>query len=342
MAVKNAGYTLAEAEGLRKGVAKKNAEIIAQHKKMFFDKATALGRKPEDTEKILEQIEAAGRYSFNKSHAIAYAYLAYVCAYLSANHPLYFFKNLLTMSADVDRADYLGECLMRKIPLMPPDINLSDKDVSIQEREVIKDGKLVKEKFIRLGMLSMKGIGDSYAQKIIEGRPYKTIDDCVKNLSKSMFSILYSANAFSSVSDASSFTTNMKVDEGKVLGIVLSGVVAEYQDAIDFLGAVPTYTMAGGGIGIIEVLDVKQWPDKNEETMAFVKAKDIFGPQLDPDLLMFASTWKKEQHPKKNQVYGMVLSRLPSGVLQIKALDTIEEIRGRVKVRQAAQASQNA
>src|SRR5205823_6037417 len=122
-----AGFTLGEADILRKAMGKKNAEVMQAQRAKFTDGAKKRGVNEKKAAKLFDLMEHFAGYGFNKSHSAAYALLAYQTAYLKANYPWHFASALLTIeSQNTDKiALYLGECRDRGIPVLPPDINES-------------------------------------------------------------------------------------------------------------------------------------------------------------------------------------------------------------------------
>jgi DNA polymerase-3 subunit alpha len=122
-----AGFTLGEADVLRKAMGKKNAEVMAKMRGKFVEGAKKLGTNEKKATHLFDLMEHFAGYGFNKSHSTAYAFLAYQTAYLKANYPWHFAAALLTIEAqNTDKlALYLGECRDRGVPVLPPDINES-------------------------------------------------------------------------------------------------------------------------------------------------------------------------------------------------------------------------
>ena len=153
------GFTLDEAEILRRIVGKKKTEEIKAWQKKIQDKVKQ-NKLPKEVGEILWKImEDSANYSFNKSHSLAYAALAAVTIYLKFNHPQQFFLSLLKMSRN--EPDPIGEISKIQkemhefdIQLLPPHIIKSEMDFSIEQRD------------IRFGLLSIKGISDKSIQKL--------------------------------------------------------------------------------------------------------------------------------------------------------------------------------
>src|SRR5215211_7927744 len=137
-----AGFTLGEADLLRKAMGKKNAEVMAKMRGKFVDGARKLGTHEKKAAHLFDLMEHFAGYGFNKSHSTAYAFLAYQTAYLKANYPWHFAAALLTIEAqNADKlALYLGECRERQIPVLPPDINESQLRFSVEPDKGVRFG----------------------------------------------------------------------------------------------------------------------------------------------------------------------------------------------------------
>ena len=155
-----AGFTLGEADLLRKAMGKKNAEVMAKMRGKFVDGAKKLGTNEKKAAHLFDLMEHFAGYGFNKSHSTAYAFLAYQTAYLKANYPWHFAAALLTIEAqNTDKlALYLGECRDRGIPVLPPDINES------QLRVHRRAGKGV-----RFGLTAIKNVGEGAIESLLDG-----------------------------------------------------------------------------------------------------------------------------------------------------------------------------
>ncbi len=126
-----------------------------------MDGARAKGVNEKKATKLFELIEYFAGYGFNKSHSTAYAFLAYQTGYLKANYPWHFAAALLTIEAqNTDKlATYLGECRERGIPVLPPDINESQLNFSVDPG-----------KGVRFGLTAIKGLGEGAIRAIIDAR----------------------------------------------------------------------------------------------------------------------------------------------------------------------------
>ena len=158
-----AGYTLGEADLLRRAMGKKKAEEMAKQRARFLE-GTRKNQIPDaKADEIFNLMEYFAGYGFNKSHTAAYALITYQTAYLKAHYPVEFMAALLTSDMDnTDRvAKYLNECRDLNIPILPPDVNESYRTFSV-----------ISEK-IRFGMAAVKNVGGNAVDAIIETRQKK-------------------------------------------------------------------------------------------------------------------------------------------------------------------------
>jgi len=171
-----AGYTLEEADNLRKATGKKIRSLIAQERSKFVDGCVAQGHDRAFGERIFDTIEPFADYSFNKSHSVGYGYLAYQTAYLKANHPVEFLAALLTsVRTNKDQtAVFLSECRQLGISVLVPDVNESVADFSVRGST---DGPAP----IRFGLSAVRNVGEGVVAMIVtartEGGPFRDFYD---------------------------------------------------------------------------------------------------------------------------------------------------------------------
>jgi DNA polymerase-3 subunit alpha len=155
-----AGFSMNEADGLRKAMGKKLPEEMAKFRDRFLDGAAARDCPKATADRIWEQITAFAEYCFNKSHSAAYAVVTYQTAFLKAHYPVEFMAALL--SCDMGNTDKLVEGVdeVRRtgIPLLPPDLNRSDVGFT-------PDGET-----IRFGLAGIRGVGERAVESILEAR----------------------------------------------------------------------------------------------------------------------------------------------------------------------------
>ena len=246
-----AGFSLAQADILRRAIGKKTPEIMEQHKKAFIDGASKNKIDRRIAEKIFNLIEHFAGYGFNKSHSAAYAMISCRTAYLKANYPVEFMTALLTSEKDnTDKiVEYIDEAELMGLKILPPDINESFANFTM----VGKDS-------IRFGLGAVKNVGQTAIDSIIETR--KT---------KGSFKTLYE---FCERTD--SRLVNKKVMESLIkcgaydsLGFKRSQMFAMLQRAMDMANTIQKERSMGqmllfsdqAEVVNNEVPNIKEWPE---------------------------------------------------------------------------------
>lgn len=170
VAQKFAGYSLAEADNLRKACGKKIRELMAKEKEKLIEGIINQGYEAHLANYIWDMIEPFADYSFNKSHAYAYGFIAYQTAYLKANYPLEYMAALLTCTEDpIKTALQLSECSKLGIEVLPPDVNASESNF----KPIIGDNKIL------FGFDSVKNLGNGDAigiERAENGNFYDFVD----------------------------------------------------------------------------------------------------------------------------------------------------------------------
>ncbi|MGC8872424.1 MAG: DNA polymerase III subunit alpha, partial [Caldimicrobium sp.] len=189
-----AGYTLGEADLLRRAMGKKDKELMQKLKADFVERSVERLIPREIAEKVFDLMEKFAEYGFNKSHSAAYALLSYQTAYLKAHYPVYFLASILTyeINKSEEVSKYLTLAERMGIPILSPDINLSGAGFSVENGA------------IRIGLQAIKNVGEEAVQEIIRKRPYKDfIDFCQKvdreKVNKKTIEALIKAGAFDSL-----------------------------------------------------------------------------------------------------------------------------------------------
>ena len=162
---KIAGYSLGEADSVRRAMGKKIAAVMAQEREKFIAGAVAQGYEQALAEKVFSLIEPFAGYAFNKAHAVCYALISYWTAYFKANYPPEYMACLLNaFSENFDKVtSIISECKRLKIPVLPPDILKSEPYYSI---EVAEDGQFC----VRAGLASIKNVGTGAIEEFVESR----------------------------------------------------------------------------------------------------------------------------------------------------------------------------
>jgi DNA polymerase-3 subunit alpha len=160
LAQKLAGYSLGDADLMRRAMGKKKQEEMAKHENQFIDGATERGIKKKTAKDIFDLMAKFADYGFNRSHSMAYAILAFRTAYLKAHYPAYFYASVLSHEAQ-DAAKvykYSSELRSMGLALLPPDINESDVGFTPVENTV------------RYGLTAIKGMGTTSVMAMMEAR----------------------------------------------------------------------------------------------------------------------------------------------------------------------------
>ena len=192
------GYSLGSADLLRRAMGKKKAEEMAQHRSIFREGAGKNGLTPMKADEIFDLMEKFAGYGFNKSHAAAYALVAFQTAYFKAHHSAAFMAaNMSAIMDDTDKVQQFHEdAIANKLEMLPPDVHASEY------RFVPVD-----EKSIRYGLGGIKGTGESAIAHIIAARatgPFKDLFDFCLRLdrrivNRRVIESLVRAGAFDSI-----------------------------------------------------------------------------------------------------------------------------------------------
>ncbi len=154
------GFSLAQADSMRKAISKKKSEEIAEYERMFIEGAMKKGYERSLAQEVYGLIMKFARYGFNRSHSIVYGMVAYQMAYLKANAPLYFYTALLNsvIGAEKKTSEYIFELKRRRIAILAPCVNHSGARYQIESRA------------LRFPFSAIKGVGPAIYPQIIEER----------------------------------------------------------------------------------------------------------------------------------------------------------------------------
>lgn len=254
-----AGYSLGRADLVRRAMGKKKLDVMAKEREIFINGETdengnvivqgcvRNGITAEDANKIFDEMAEFAKYAFNKSHAAAYAVVAYRTAYLKAYYPEEFMAATLnSYLGNLDRVPmYIDECKNLNIQILKPDINKS------KTKFIVEDGK------IRFGLGSIKNVGTAVVDIIVENREkhgdYKSLDDFCERLKEESVN----KKCIESLIKAGTF-------DG--FGISRSTLLASYENIIDtiqsesrksFQGQVSMFDLGGEGDNKQELNDLK-------------------------------------------------------------------------------------
>src|SRR3989339_992497 len=205
------GFTLGQADVLRKAIGKKIKDLLDAQKDKFTNGAIENGASKQVAKELWQWILPFAAYGFNKSHSAAYATIAYQTAYLKAHYPVEFMASVLTSEkADVERISFLiDECKKMDVEVLAPNIN-----------ESLKNFTVVPEKNqIRFGLLAVKNVGTNIVDAIVEERKnngrFSTISDFInrvksKDLNKKSMEALIKAGAFDEFAERNQLLQNLE------------------------------------------------------------------------------------------------------------------------------------
>jgi len=205
LAQKFAGYSLAQADNLRKAMGKKIRELIKAERQTFVDGCEATGYGRELGEQLFDTMEPFADYAFNKSHSYGYGFVSYQTAYLKANYPVEYFACLLTsVKGNLDKAAiYLNECRQMGINVLVPDVNRSQLDFAS-----VPDPGGGALNAIPFGLSAVRNVGQGLMQLVLDEReangPYQSFTEFCERvdyqvLNKRTLESLIKAGAFDSL-----------------------------------------------------------------------------------------------------------------------------------------------
>ena len=165
-----AGYSLSDADNLRRAMGKKKKEVMQEERTKFLKGASENKIKDKLAGEIFDAMETFAAYGFNKSHAASYALISYQTAYLKAHFPQEFMAALTSLEMGDTNKTYknMAECRVHNIPVLPPDVNESGEDFTVRGQT------------IRFGLGAVKGIGSKAIEVIQEARqdgPFTDVHD---------------------------------------------------------------------------------------------------------------------------------------------------------------------
>ncbi len=198
VAQRMAGFSMADADDLRKAMGKKIPAVMRRQLDRFIDGCVANGYEEKLARDLFGFIEHFAGYGFNRSHSAAYAYVAYQTAWLKAHHPAEYMAALLTASKrDKDRtALYLNECRTMGLRVLVPDVNRSESDFATADGE------------ITFGLSAIRNVGETVVEHILDEREkngsYRSFQDFIDRvdvsvLNRRVIDALVKAGAFDSL-----------------------------------------------------------------------------------------------------------------------------------------------
>lgn len=326
-----AGFSLGEADLLRRAMSKKNADVIQKEREKFIQGAVKLGRRKEVAEQVYDYIAQFANYGFNRSHAVAYSKIAFWLAYFKVHYPGAFYLSLLNSNIGNRNkiAQYLMQAQEAGIKTLPPDIENSQADFSLE------NGKIL------VGLKAIRGLRSDLLKQILEiKRPIKSMTDFLWKIDNNLLSAdaianLIKAGAFDRLapnrnellkinkdlvesvkmagSNLSLFETlEPKIEEEKMpTAAEKSAMEVEamgFSTGINPIIAVQKYARKYNakrlqafesneqGIAVGKLMRIKQITTKKGDNMAFAVFSDSSG---DKDFTIFPQVWEKVQENLK-------------------------------------------
>ena len=353
-----AGYTLGEADILRRAISKKKEEILLKEKPKFIKKSIEKGYSKEVAEQIYNLILKFANYGFNKSHSVGYATVAYKMAFLKTYFFKYFVTAILnnTIGNETKTKIYLTEVKQHNIKVLLPDVNLSTNKYTIENNS------------IRCPLSIIKNVGTSISQEIIEKRklsPYKDFIDFIKrnygiSINKKVLISLIKAGCFSNLEYNENTLINnidniinyaeLSKDAGMI--DITPPELVPYEDLTReekienqltafgfYISEHPVSTFRqqtdietkninlyyNKNISIVLLIDsIKEVTTKNNDIMAFVNASDEFS-QI--SLTLFPKTYKQYNNINRKdiiKVYGRVERRFDKYQIIVNSLKILK------------------
>lgn len=253
------GYSLGEADILRRAMGKKKVEVMAQQREIFLSRATGRNFDVQKAGQLFDLMAYFAGYGFNKSHSAAYAKIAYQTAYLKANFTAEFMACLISLEADdADKmAFYLDEARGRGITILPPDINTSEIEFSVVDGHIL------------FGLRGIKNVGVVALENIIAARmkkPFGDITDfCIRTDSRTVNKRVMENLIYAGAFDGLPGNRAQKMAELEVI----IDQAAEQKKALetgqlDLFRASNTVQKAGTSIEPYVFKPLHMWPDKEK------------------------------------------------------------------------------
>ncbi|MBX6377172.1 MAG: DNA polymerase III subunit alpha, partial [Clostridia bacterium] len=270
LAARMAGFSLGQADILRRAVGKKKKEVLDAQRQAFVQGCLANGHSRALAEELYDLIVKFANYGFNRSHAAAYGLLSYQTAYLKTHYPVAFMAALLTsvMDASDKVAEYVQECRRLNIAVLPPDVNASEA------RFAVEGGA------IRFGLAAVKNVGVAAVEAIVaerrRGGPFRSLQDfCERldspHLNRRALESLVKAGAFDRLGERREVLL-------EALDLVLR--VAQEVRARRASGQVSLFDLAGDGAAAVAAYPPLPDVEPVPETRRLAWEKEVLGLYL--------------------------------------------------------------
>jgi DNA polymerase-3 subunit alpha len=254
------GFSLADADKLRKAMGKKKPELIVPYRDRFVEGCVERGMARDQAGTMWDQLAEFAAYGFNKSHTIAYALIAYQTAWLKRHHPRAFMAALLTCEmADMDKlSQYIEEARRLGIHVRPPDVSRSDWEFLVEGDD------------IRYGLAAIKGVGRAAADEIVARRPggtgYRSVFDLCERVdasrvNKATLEALVKAGAFDGTG-VHRARVHAVLERAVARGAEAAADRASGQNSLFGAFGAPDAAADGGAAVTPDYPDVPPWPER--------------------------------------------------------------------------------
>ena len=350
-----AGYSLAQADLLRRAVSKKDKQLMQLERTNFLQRSIDIGRTKVDAEAIFDLIDRFANYGFNRSHSVAYSMIAYQCAYLKAHYPKHFLSVLLShhVGSSEHTTLYIDELRRAGAKVLAPSINLSTLNYEVVGNDVI------------MPLVVIKGISSTIASKLIAARgttPFVSADDFATRvkgfLNKTHWQGLIDSGALD-VFGVTSYAWNTQLEdylkyldygtlmddaqfrfvtqsyssneltnrEKAVLGIAIAhDPILPYQSLIKERGlaSLSMLNSSTTQLVLVRVMEVKTILTKTQKSMAFVKIED---GTMNVEAVIFPELYANRQTRMQAGMMCIVgLKTQTSGQKQSIIVESLEEL----------------
>ena len=332
-----AGYSMGQADVLRKAMSNKNKETMDEQRAKFVEGAKNKGIEEKIAGRIYDQIEPFAGYAFNKAHAVCYAFVAYRTAYMKTTYPVEYYAALLSKNMDDKDAlsMYMDDCKRLGVQVLPPDVNHSGIEFEVEDNA------------IRFGLAAVKGVGRGVVEALLgarkEGGAFKSLHEFCRrvtttNVPQSAVDSLIKIGAFDSINK----------NRAQLLFVLEDAVTAAARDQRDRRNGQESLFGAMVAENEPSYLEPQSLPQVTEATRDEMIAweKDLLGLYVsDHPLLQYkdkleklvtvTSDQLKEKADKEAVVVGGVVTRVRKITTKkntLMAFVTLEDHRGQIDV----------
>lgn len=339
-----AGYTLGEADILRRAMSKKKEEILLKEKEKFISGSIKNGYTEEVALKVYNLILKFANYGFNKSHAVAYAMIAYKMAFLKTHFYRYFMLSLLTSAINNEKKTniYISRLRTRNIPVLSPSINLSSNNYLINDNRIIAPLSIIRNvgvsitniilkerengKFISFIDFVKRTYNKQINRKTIEALIYANVfqefgynkKTLINNLDNIInYAELTADNSLIQIEEPiidifNEYTKDeLTTQEFNSFGFYLSNHPVSKYKKINDLNSLNIPDYLGKYLNLtLEIMNIKEVITKNNDVMAFILASDEY---KEIELTVFPKTYQENNNLKKHDiinVFGKVEKRM--------------------------------